>query len=191
MAQLKRMIARVGRVPYDHMTKNYKKYNHGSTEEDDSPGGQGVIWPQGSCIKPQHSLWDSSWAWSQIQKQPAQFFHIFFYHYQRRWFHLIAKAFLKVKLGKLVKTSWPSGIREKANFFFHYQQHWFHLMAKAFLKVKLGKPSNTTLRILSVSGVPPPPSTDFFLAKKELRICGVPPSPHLQIFPWKFFFKKG
>ena len=40
------------------------------------------------------------------------------------------------------------------------------------------------------SGVPAP-VYGFFLAKKELPIWGVPPSPRLGIFPRKFFFKKG
>ena len=48
--------------------------------------------------------------------------------------------------------------------------------------------SNTTLRILSVTGGRgfPPPFTKF-LAKKDLQIWGVPPSPPLR----NFFSEKG
>ena len=53
----------------------------------------------------------------------------------------------------------------------------------------LGRTSNTTLRILSVRGVPPPLWTKFS-PKKRLRIWGVPPLPPLRTFPRKMFFKK-
>ena len=45
-----------------------------------------------------------------------------------------------------------------------------------------GRRSNTTLRILCVRGVPPPPLRIFSPAKKELQIWGVPPLPPLRIF---------
>ena len=56
-------------------------------------------------------------------------------------------------------------------------------------RCSLGARSNTTLRILSVRGVPPP-LTDKNFAKKKLRIWGVPPSPPLRTFPQKNIFKK-
>ena len=58
--------------------------------------------------------------------------------------------------------------------------------------VWLGSPPNTTLRILSVRGVPPP-FTDFFSGKKGVTDLGgtPPPTPRLRIFPRKFSLKKG
>ena len=48
---------------------------------------------------------------------------------------------------------------------------------RCFKNVILGGTSNTTLRILSVRGYPPPPLQTKFSPKKRLRIRGVPPTP--------------
>ena len=53
----------------------------------------------------------------------------------------------------------------------------------------LGRTSNTTLRNLSVRGVPLPPFTDEIFAKKKLRIWGGPPSPPLRTFSQKCSLK--
>ena len=47
----------------------------------------------------------------------------------------------------------------------------------------LGATSNTTLRIFSVRGVPPPPLRTKFSPKKRLRIWGVPLPPFTDIPP--------
>ena len=54
----------------------------------------------------------------------------------------------------------------------------------------LGKTSNTTLRILSVRGVPPP-FTDFFSGKKGVTDLGGTPLPPFTDFPPKIFLQKG
>ena len=59
-----------------------------------------------------------------------------------------------------------------------------------FVKSYLGKTSNTTLRILSVRGVPPPLYGLFFWQKRSYGFGGAPP-PRLRIFPRKFSLKKG
>ena len=53
----------------------------------------------------------------------------------------------------------------------------------------LGRTSNTTLRILSVSGVSLPPLRKKFRQKRSYGFGGYPPP--LQNFTRKFFFKKG
>ena len=52
------------------------------------------------------------------------------------------------------------------------------------------KVSNTTLRILSVRGYPPP-FTDFFSDKKRVADLGGPPPPPFTDFSPKIFLKKG
>ena len=58
------------------------------------------------------------------------------------------------------------------------------------LIIHLGRTSNTTLQILSVRGVPPPPFTDFFSGKKGFSDLGGSPPPFTD-FPPKIFLKKG
>ena len=55
----------------------------------------------------------------------------------------------------------------------------------------LGKPPNTTLRILSVRGVPPPPFTDFFSGKKGVTDLGGTPLPPFTDFSPKNFLQNG
>ena len=50
-----------------------------------------------------------------------------------------------------------------------------------FDKINYGKTSNTTLRILSVRGVPPPPLRIFFRQKRSYGFGGYPP-PFTDIF---------
>ena len=80
------------------------------------------------------------------------------------------------------KVEHPKDIFAKTN---------FNFLGKEFenLEEELGKGSNTTLRILSVRGVPPPLYGQNFRQKKVTDLGGTPPPP-LRTFPQKMFFKK-